>query len=139
MPSSTPPVTTSKPKGSSAPRSGCGRPPLPSCAITSTASRKLRRGATDAHKWLNVPYDCGIVFVADADAHRAAMAATAAYLQRGAGDVYEAYDYVPESSRRARGLSVYTALRSLGRSGVAELIDRCCGLARRMADRLGGA
>jgi len=95
--------------------------------------------ATDAHKWLNVPYDCGIVFVADRDAHRAAMTVTAAYLQRGAGQAYQAYDHVPESSRHARGLSVYTALRSLGRSGVAELVDRCCALARRMADRLGAS
>jgi glutamate/tyrosine decarboxylase-like PLP-dependent enzyme len=95
--------------------------------------------ATDAHKWLNVPYDCGMVFVADPEAHRAAMTVTAAYLQRGADGAYQAYDYVPESSRHARGLSVYTALRSLGRSGVAELIDRCCALARHMAERLGSA
>jgi glutamate/tyrosine decarboxylase-like PLP-dependent enzyme len=95
--------------------------------------------ATDAHKWLNVPYDCGMVFVADPEAHRAAMTVTAAYLQRGADEAYQAYDYVPESSRHARGLSVYTALRSLGRSGVAELIDRCCALARHMAERLGSA
>ncbi len=92
--------------------------------------------ATDAHKWLNVPYDCGIVFVADPVAHRAAMTVTADYLVRGAGEAYQAYDYVPESSRRARGLSVYVALRSLGRSGVAELVDRCCALARRIAHRL---
>jgi glutamate/tyrosine decarboxylase-like PLP-dependent enzyme len=95
--------------------------------------------ATDAHKWLNVPHDCGIVFVADPAAHRAAMTVTAAYLERGASAGYQAYDYVPESSRHARGLSVYTALRSLGRSGVAELVDRCCSLARRMAERLAGA
>jgi glutamate/tyrosine decarboxylase-like PLP-dependent enzyme len=95
-----------------------------------------RSWATDAHKWLNVPYDCGIVFVADPAAHRAAMTVTASYLVRGAGEVYTPYDHVPESSRRARGLSVYTALCSLGRSGVAELVDRCCALARRMAARL---
>ncbi|HVH54108.1 MAG TPA: aminotransferase class V-fold PLP-dependent enzyme [Actinomycetota bacterium] len=95
--------------------------------------------ATDAHKWLNVPYDCGIVFVADPAAHRAAMTVTAAYLVRGAGEAYQAYDHVPESSRHARGLSVYTALRSLGRSGVAELVDRCCALAGRIAERLGAA
>jgi glutamate/tyrosine decarboxylase-like PLP-dependent enzyme len=93
--------------------------------------------ATDAHKWLNVPYDCGIVFVADSAAHQAAMSVTAAYLVRGAvEDVYQQYDWVPESSRHARGLSVYTALRSLGRAGVAELVERCCALARQMAERL---
>jgi glutamate/tyrosine decarboxylase-like PLP-dependent enzyme len=95
--------------------------------------------ATDAHKWLNVPYDCGIVFVVDPASHRAAMTVTAAYLVRGAGEAYQAYDHVPESSRRARGLSVYAALRSLGRSGVAELVDRSCALARRIADRLAAA
>ncbi len=95
--------------------------------------------ATDAHKWLNVPYDCGVVFVADAAAHRAAMTVTASYLVRGAGEAYTPYDHVPESSRRARGLSVYTALRSLGRNGVAELVDRCCAMARRMAERLDSA
>jgi len=94
--------------------------------------------ATDAHKWLNVPYDCGLVFVRDPEAHRAAMAVTAAYLVRGA-EAYNAYDYVPESSRQARGLSVYTALRTLGRSGVAALVERCCAQARRMADRLSAA
>jgi glutamate/tyrosine decarboxylase-like PLP-dependent enzyme len=95
--------------------------------------------ATDAHKWLNVPYDCGIVFVADPTAHRAAMTVTAAYLVRGAGEAYQAYDHVPESSRHARGLSVYTALRLLGRSGVAELVDGCCVLARLIAERLAAA
>jgi glutamate/tyrosine decarboxylase-like PLP-dependent enzyme len=95
--------------------------------------------ATDAHKWLNVPYDCGIVFVSDPTAHRAAMTVTAAYLVRGAGEAYQAYDFVPESSRRARGLGVYAALRFLGRSGVAQLVDRCCALARRIADRLADA
>jgi glutamate/tyrosine decarboxylase-like PLP-dependent enzyme len=95
--------------------------------------------ATDAHKWLNVPYDCGIVFVADPAAHRAAMTVTADYLVRGAGEAYQPYDYVPESSRRARGISVYAALRSLGRSGVGELVDRCCALAGRIAERLAAA
>jgi glutamate/tyrosine decarboxylase-like PLP-dependent enzyme len=95
--------------------------------------------ATDAHKWLNVPYDSGLVFVADRDAHRAAMALSAAYLLRGDGDAYNSYDYVPESSRRARGLAVYTALRTLGRRGVADLVERCCAHARHMAERLGAA
>jgi glutamate/tyrosine decarboxylase-like PLP-dependent enzyme len=90
--------------------------------------------ATDAHKWLNVPYDSGIVIVADAEAHRAAMAKRAAYLIK-AGD-RDPHDYTPESSRRARGFALWAALRSLGRSGVAELVERCCRLAARMAERL---
>lgn len=95
--------------------------------------------ATDAHKWLNVPYDSGLVFVADPQAHRAAMTVTAAYLVRGASEAYNSYDYVPESSRHARGLAVYTALRTLGRRGVADLVERCCEHAGRMAERLGTA
>ena len=92
--------------------------------------------ATDAHKWLNVPYDSGLVFIAHAAAHRAAMSLGAAYLVRSPEEPREPMDWVPESSRRARGFAVYAALRSLGRSGVADLIERCCRLARRFADRL---
>ena len=89
--------------------------------------------ATDAHKWLNVPYDCGVVAVADAEAHRAAMSMQAAYLVRSGADERSNSDWAPEASRRARGVPVYAALRSLGRDGVAELVERCCALARRMA------
>jgi glutamate/tyrosine decarboxylase-like PLP-dependent enzyme len=92
--------------------------------------------ATDAHKWLNVPYDSGLVFVAHPAAHRAAMSLSAAYLVRSPEEPREPMDWVPESSRRARGFVVYAALRALGRSGVADLVDRCCRLARRFADRL---
>ena len=92
--------------------------------------------ATDAHKWLNVPYDSGLVFVAHPAAHRAAMSLGAAYLVRSPDEPREPMDWTPESSRRARGFAVYAALRSLGRSGVAELVDRCCRLARRFAHRL---
>ena len=92
--------------------------------------------ATDAHKWLNVPYDSGLVFTAHPAAHRAAMSLSAAYLVRSPDEPREPMDWTPESSRRARGFAVYAALRSLGRSGVAELVDRCCRLARRFADRL---
>jgi glutamate/tyrosine decarboxylase-like PLP-dependent enzyme len=92
--------------------------------------------ATDAHKWLNVPYDSGLVFTAHPAAHRAAMSMSAAYLLRSADEPREPMDWTPESSRRARGFAVYAALRSLGRSGVADLVDRCCRLARRFADRL---
>jgi len=86
--------------------------------------------ATDAHKWLNVPYDCGLAFVADPDAHRAAMRLVAEYLVVDEKATRDAMDWTPEFSRRARGFAVYAALRSLGRSGVAELIDRCCRHAR---------
>ena len=94
--------------------------------------------ATDAHKWLNVPYDCGIAFVADEAAHRAAMTATAAYIAdaAGGGVARDPLDFNPEFSRRARGVPVYAALRSLGRSGVAELVDRLCDCADRFAERL---
>jgi glutamate/tyrosine decarboxylase-like PLP-dependent enzyme len=92
--------------------------------------------ATDAHKWLNVPYDSGLVFVADGEAHAAATAATAAYYA-GTGDDDERQGslWVPEFSRRARGFTVYAALRSLGRRGIAELVERDCALARRFAER----
>jgi glutamate/tyrosine decarboxylase-like PLP-dependent enzyme len=92
--------------------------------------------ATDAHKWLNVPYDCGVVAVADPAAHHAAMALTAAYLGRAGEGERSNSDWAPEASRRARGFAVYAALRSLGRDGVAELVERCCALARRMAEAL---
>jgi glutamate/tyrosine decarboxylase-like PLP-dependent enzyme len=92
--------------------------------------------ATDAHKWLNVPYDSGIAFVADPVAHRAAMSQTAAYLVAAEGVARDGIDWVPDSSRHARGFAMWAALRSLGRSGVADLVDRCCTLARRMAERL---
>jgi glutamate/tyrosine decarboxylase-like PLP-dependent enzyme len=92
--------------------------------------------ATDAHKWLNVPYDSGLAFVADPDALRGSMAATAAYLIKGSGEVRDQEDWVPEFSRRARGFPIYAALRALGRRGVTEMIERCCDLARRMAGRL---
>ena len=88
--------------------------------------------ATDAHKWLNVPYDSGLAFVRTADDLRAAMTVGAAYLIAGADR--EPCHHTPDMSRRARGVEVWAALRSLGRSGVADLIDRCCRHARRFAD-----
>jgi glutamate/tyrosine decarboxylase-like PLP-dependent enzyme len=91
---------------------------------------------TDAHKWLNVPYDSGIVVCRDVRAHHAAMALGAAYYVETAGGERDAYNWVPESSRRARGFAVYAALKSLGRSGLADMIDGCCRIARRMADGL---
>ena len=111
-------------------------------AATSPAHRYLVDGlpladswSTDGHKWLNVPYDSGLVFVKHAAAHRAAMSFAAAYLVRD-DDERNGMDWVPESSRRARALPVYLTLRTLGRNGVAELVERCCTLARRMAERL---
>ena len=91
--------------------------------------------AVDAHKWLNVPYDSAMAIVADADAHRAAMSLAASYLVADAGE-RDSTNYVPESSRRARAVPVYAALRSLGRSGLAELVERNCAHARRMAAHL---
>jgi glutamate/tyrosine decarboxylase-like PLP-dependent enzyme len=89
--------------------------------------------ATDAHKWLNVPYDCGMAIVADPAPLRAALAGGAAYL---AVDSHDPSSRTPEASRRARVLPVYAALRSLGRVGVAELVTRFCVLARQAAGEL---
>jgi len=92
--------------------------------------------AMDAHKWLNVPYDSGLVFCAHPAAHRAAMGARASYLVHAEGDERDALDYNPEHSRRARGFAVYAAIRALGSTGIADLVERSCALARRFADRL---
>ena len=92
--------------------------------------------ATDAHKWLNVPYDCGIAAVADASAHRTAMSSSAAYIPTHEDDIPWGFDWTPEFSRRARGLPLYAALRSLGRAGVRQMIDDCCDHAIRMAQAL---
>ena len=114
-------------------------------AAASPATRHLTAGlagadswAVDGHKWLNVPYDSGYAFTAHPGAHAAAMAYTASYLTgQGQGGLRAPSDYVLESSRRARGFATWAALRELGRSGVADLVDRCCALARRFADGLG--
>jgi glutamate/tyrosine decarboxylase-like PLP-dependent enzyme len=91
--------------------------------------------AIDAHKWLNVPYDSGVVFVREGRHLRAAMSgAAAAYLPQSA--LGEPMEYVPEMSRRARGVDAWAALRSLGRSGLADLVERCCRHASRMATLL---
>jgi glutamate/tyrosine decarboxylase-like PLP-dependent enzyme len=113
-------------------------------AAANPATRHLTAGieaadswATDGHKWLNVPYDSGYAFCAHPDAHVAAMSYTAAYLTgQGEGDLRAPSDYVLESSRRARGFATWAALRQLGRAGVADLVERCCSLARRFARRL---
>ncbi len=92
--------------------------------------------STDAHKWLNVPYDSGLVFVRDVAAHHGAMTLGAEYYVETTGAERDPYNWVPESSRRARGFAVLAALRSLGRAGLVDLIERDCALARRMAERL---
>jgi len=93
--------------------------------------------ATDAHKWLNVPYDSGLAFVRDKAALQAAMAVTAEYLPATAQR--NPSDFTPELSRRARGVEVWAALASLGRSGVAAMVERCCHHARRFAEGLADA
>lgn len=94
--------------------------------------------ATDAHKWLNVPYDSGIVFCAHPEAHEAAMSVHAGYLVHADVDgPRDQLDWNPEFSRRARGFSVYAAIRSLGRAGIADLVERCCAHARRFGEALG--
>jgi glutamate/tyrosine decarboxylase-like PLP-dependent enzyme len=90
--------------------------------------------ATDAHKWLNVPYDSGLVFVRDARHLSAAMPTRAAYLIEG--QKREPSHYVPELSRRARGIEIWAALRSLGKTGLANLIERCCRHATTFAEGL---
>jgi glutamate/tyrosine decarboxylase-like PLP-dependent enzyme len=94
--------------------------------------------ATDAHKWLNVPYDCGIAIVRDRAAHAAAMNsfAGAEYIPPPQHDERQQAEWVPEFSRRARGFTVYAALRELGRRGIAALVERCCDCARLMAEEL---
>jgi glutamate/tyrosine decarboxylase-like PLP-dependent enzyme len=94
--------------------------------------------STDAHKWLNVPYDCGIALVRDTAALAAAMAIQAAYIPAAQTD-RNPFDYTPEFSRRARGVEVWAALRSLGRSGLAALVERDCAAAQRFAERLDAA
>ena len=94
--------------------------------------------ATDAHKWLNVPYDCGLVFTRNAADLRAALThSPAAYLTEGGPR--EPMEYTPEMSRRARGVEIWAALRSMGRSGLAEMIERCCQHAARFARGLSAA
>jgi glutamate/tyrosine decarboxylase-like PLP-dependent enzyme len=97
---------------------------------------RLDSWSTDGHKLLNVAYDCGIAICRHAAPHRAAMSVRADYLIQGDGEVREAMDWNPEFSRRARGLGVYATLRSLGRDGVADLVDGTARLARRFAAEL---
>lgn len=112
-------------------------------AAASSKLRSLTAGmdqadslSVDAHKWLNVPYDGGLVFTRHPEAHGAAMTLDASYYPPAPGEARNNGNFVPESSRRARGFTVYAAIRSLGRRGIEDMIDRCCALARRFAARL---
>ncbi|MCG6871924.1 MAG: aminotransferase class V-fold PLP-dependent enzyme [Gammaproteobacteria bacterium] len=111
-------------------------------AAASERLRHLTRGiekadswATDAHKWLNVPYDNGIAFVAHPDAHRIAMSIPAPYKVE-VKNVRDQFDWSPEWSRRARAIPLYAALRALGRRGVAGIVERCCELTRELVSQL---
>jgi glutamate/tyrosine decarboxylase-like PLP-dependent enzyme len=92
--------------------------------------------ATDGHKWLNVPFDCGYAFVAHPEAHQAALSHRASYLTFDA-DARDQIDWNPEYSRRARGFPTYAALRQLGLDGVSSLVERCCIHARSLVTRIG--
>jgi glutamate/tyrosine decarboxylase-like PLP-dependent enzyme len=112
-------------------------------ASASPSRRSLNAGieladswATDAHKWLNVPYDSGIAIVRESAAQRAALTAAAAYLEQTAGEERDPFEWTPEFSRRARGFTVYAALRTLGRRGIAALVDGGCDRARQIAGLL---
>jgi len=106
----------------------------PEHAHLTSGFEKADSWATDAHKWLNVPYDSGIIFCRNPEHLCGAMSTTAAYLTTG--EQREPHHYVPEMSRRARGIEIWAALRSLGRSGLSDLIERTCNYARRFAEGL---
>jgi glutamate/tyrosine decarboxylase-like PLP-dependent enzyme len=110
----------------------------PTRAQLVTGVERADSWATDGHKWLNVPYDSGIAFTRDGDALRKAMAVTAEYLPSETVNRNPS-DYTPELSRRARGVDIWAAMRSLGRSGIEEMIERNCRQARRFAEGLSAA
>jgi glutamate/tyrosine decarboxylase-like PLP-dependent enzyme len=109
---------------------------VPELAPLTNGIERADSWATDAHKWLNVPYDCGVAIVREPSLHHDAVLLSASYLPPSAGGERDNSDWVTESSRRARGFPVYAALRSLGRRGLTEMVDRCCALARRLASRV---
>lgn len=111
-------------------------------ALATESRKHLAKGiqradsiATDAHKWLNVPYDCGITMTRHRDVHRRTMTLTAAYIETTDAE-RDPHDYVPEESRRGRAVTVYASLAALGRDGLRDLVDRCCNHTRRMAELL---
>ena len=91
----------------------------------------------DGHKWLNTPFDCGYAFIADAEAHRSSFSHRTSYTML-VGDARDQIEWNPEWSRRGRGVPTYAALRQLGRTGVAELVDRTCAHAHALVTRIGG-
>jgi glutamate/tyrosine decarboxylase-like PLP-dependent enzyme len=111
---------------------------VPRLAGAAAGTERADSWAVDAHKWLNVPYDSAMVFTAHPQSHRDALGlnrSKSAYLEFGE-DTRDGSDWVPEASRRARATPVWAALRSLGRSGVVDMIERNCEMARRFAHRL---
>ncbi|QIQ21637.1 pyridoxal phosphate-dependent decarboxylase family protein [Zophobihabitans entericus] len=92
--------------------------------------------ATDGHKWLNIPYDCGYAFVKNNEAHKASMSLRASYLTH-ADTARDQFDWNPEWSRRGRGVPTYAAIRQLGTNGIADLIERCCQYAHRLTIGIG--
>lgn len=108
----------------------------PSTALLATGVDMADSWATDGHKWLQLPYDCGFAIVRNAEAHRRSMAITASYLPAVASGERNPSHYVPELSRRARGFAAWAMIRALGRRGVAQLVAHHCGIARRMAQAL---
>jgi glutamate/tyrosine decarboxylase-like PLP-dependent enzyme len=109
---------------------------VPSLAVQVRGLAGADSWTTDAHKWLNVPYDSGVALCAHPAPHRAAMSLHASYLERGDDEQRIGMDWVPESSRRARVVALYALIRTLGRTGIQAMIARTCRLAARMADRL---
>jgi len=108
----------------------------PAWAALTAGVEEADSWATDGHKWLQTPYDCGYAIVRDAEAHRRAMAISASYLPPAAGAERDPSAYAPELSRRARGFATWAMIRHLGRAGIAAMVERCCALAARMAHRL---
>jgi glutamate/tyrosine decarboxylase-like PLP-dependent enzyme len=100
-------------------------------------SERADSWATDGHKWLNLPFDSGLVFVADPTAHRAAFAQSASY-SVPTENLRNQKDWNPEWSRRGRGFTAYAAIRALGRLGIADIVDRCCAHADRLVADIGG-
>jgi glutamate/tyrosine decarboxylase-like PLP-dependent enzyme len=108
----------------------------PRCAHLTRDVELADSWATDGHKWLQTPYDSGFAIVRDAEAHRRAMAISASYLPPAEGAERDPSAYVPELSRRARGFAAWAMIRQLGRSGIAEMVERCCLVASRIAERV---
>ncbi len=109
---------------------------VPELADLSSGLEKADSWATDGHKWLQLPYDCGLAFVRDPDAHRRAMTIAASYLPQGADIEHDPSLYTPELSRRARGFAAWAVIKALGRDGIAEMVRNHCRLARRVAERV---